>query len=112
MQSGPSIEISSVCLCVPPTWRRIEVHSEWFLKIEFRATPPSGWRSWDSTDGHARSQGQVDNANRKEQALYETVKAQTAEAEAESDAAKCAITKDKAERDSARATPLMYKLPS
>jgi outer membrane protein OmpA-like peptidoglycan-associated protein len=43
----------------------------------------------DSADAQARSQGQADDANRqKEQALYDTAKAQTAKAQAESDAAK------------------------
>jgi outer membrane protein OmpA-like peptidoglycan-associated protein len=43
----------------------------------------------DSADAQAKSQGQADDANRqKEQALYDTAKAQTAKAQAESDAAK------------------------
>jgi outer membrane protein OmpA-like peptidoglycan-associated protein len=43
----------------------------------------------DSADAQAKSQGQADDANRqKEQALYDTEKAQTAKAQAESDAAK------------------------
>jgi outer membrane protein OmpA-like peptidoglycan-associated protein len=43
----------------------------------------------DSADAQAKSQGQADDANRqKEQALYDTAKAQTAKAQAEFDAAK------------------------
>jgi outer membrane protein OmpA-like peptidoglycan-associated protein len=58
----------------------------------------------DSTDAQARSQGQLDDANReKQQALYETSKAQTAKAQAESDAANAQFAKTQAETDSARA---------
>jgi len=58
----------------------------------------------DSTDAQARSQGQAEDANReKEQALYDTAKAQTAKIEAESDAANAQFAKAQAETDSARA---------
>src|SRR5690242_9091440 len=43
----------------------------------------------DSMDAQAKSQGQADDANRqRQQALYDTAKAETAKAQAESDAAK------------------------
>ncbi len=58
----------------------------------------------DASDAQARSQDQADNANRmKDQALYDTAKAQTAKAQAESDAANAQFAKSQAETDSARA---------
>ena len=58
----------------------------------------------DSADAQARSQGQADDANRqKEQALYDTAKAQTAKAQAESDAANAQAAKTQAESDAAKA---------
>ncbi|HSQ18767.1 MAG TPA: OmpA family protein [Blastocatellia bacterium] len=58
----------------------------------------------DSADAQAKSQGQADDANRqKEQALYDTAKAQTAKAQAESDAANAQAAKTQAESDAAKA---------
>jgi len=58
----------------------------------------------DSADAQLKSQGQADDANRqKEQALYDTAKAQTAKAQAESDAANAQAAKTQAESDAAKA---------
>ena len=58
----------------------------------------------DSADAQARSQSQADDANRqKDQALYDTAKAQTAKAQAESDAANAQVAKTQAESDAAKA---------
>ncbi len=57
-----------------------------------------------SADAQAKSQGEADDAIRqKEQALYDTAKAQTAKAQAESDAARAQSAKAQAESDAAKA---------
>ena len=57
-----------------------------------------------SADAQARSQGQADDANRqRDQALYDTAKAQTATAQAESDTANAQAARSQAESDAARA---------
>jgi outer membrane protein OmpA-like peptidoglycan-associated protein len=57
-----------------------------------------------SSDAQAQSQKQADDANRqKEQALYDTAKAQTAKAQAESDAANAQDARAQAESDAANA---------
>src|SRR4029077_12933846 len=58
----------------------------------------------DSADALAKSQGQADDASQqKEQALYETAKAQTAKAQAESDAANAQAAQAHEESDAAKA---------
>ncbi len=58
----------------------------------------------DSADAQAKSRGQADDANRqKEQALYDTAKAQSAKAQAESDAAKARDDASSAQAASAKA---------
>jgi outer membrane protein OmpA-like peptidoglycan-associated protein len=58
----------------------------------------------DSADALAKSQGQADDASQqKEQALYETAKAQTAKAQAESDAVNAQAAQAQAESDAAKA---------
>jgi outer membrane protein OmpA-like peptidoglycan-associated protein len=58
----------------------------------------------DSADAQAKSQAQADDANRqKEQALYDTAKAQTAKSQAESDAANARDAMAQAESNAAKA---------
>jgi outer membrane protein OmpA-like peptidoglycan-associated protein len=58
----------------------------------------------NSADALAKSQGQADDASRqKDQALYDTAKAQTARAQAESDSANAQAAKAQAESDAAKA---------